>query len=246
MNRNTAERPGRISTQEAILDAAEEVFADSGFHGATTRAISERAQANIALIHYYFGSKENLFETVFARRSEAINEERRARLAELRAQGAMTLDAILDALLRPTITLGRDPARGGAHYARLLVHVASGTDERSRRMTGERYNEIARRFIDEIAVATPGIARGDAVRCYMNAIAIGMSLMAPTGRAEDLSKGTLRDDDVDDTIAAAVCFIAAGTRAIAAAGRSGEDAERCTDNPRGSGEPVFEEEEEKT
>jgi len=222
MDRSTAERSERGTTQEVILDAAEEVFAESGFHGSTTRAISERAQANSALIHYYFGSKENLFEAVFARRSEAINEERRARLAEIHADGTLTLEAILDALLRPTVSLGRDPARGGAHYARLLVHVASGTDERSRRMTGERYNAIAERFIDEIAVVVPGLTRDDTVRCYMNAIAIGMSLMAPTGRAEDLSCGSLSDDDLDAIIADAVRFIAAGIRAIAAPGGGGE------------------------
>lgn len=215
MSRASVQRSDRVPTQEAILDAAEEVFAESGFHGATTRAISERAQANSALIHYYFGSKENLFEAVFARRSEAINEERRARLVKLHADGGVTLEAILDALLRPTVSLGRDPARGGAHYARLLVHVASGTDERSRRMTGERYNEIAGLFIQEIAAVTPGLTRDDTVRCYMNAIAIGMSLMAPTGRAEDLSLGSLSDDDLDAIIAGAVRFIAAGIRATA-------------------------------
>ncbi len=221
-----------MTTQEIILDAAEEVFAESGFHGATTRAIAEKAQANSALIHYYFGNKENLFEAVFARRSEAINEERSARLAEMHRGRAVTLEAVLDALLRPTVSLGRDPARGGAHYARLVVHVASGTDERSRRLTGERYNAIALRFIDEIAAVTPGLSRKDTVRCYMNAIAIGMSLMAPTGRAEDLSKGALRDDDIDAIIDGAVRFIAAGTRAIADAGGHGDGVEEYPGTPR--------------
>lgn len=215
-----------MTTQEMILDAAEVIFAESGFHGATTRAVAGKAQANSALIHYYFGSKENLFEAVFARRSEAINDERRARLAELHRSQAVTLEAVLDALLRPTVSLGRDPARGGEHYARLVVHVASGTDERSLRMTGERYNAIAMLFIDEIAAVVPGLSREEAVRCYMNAIAIGMSLMAPTGRAKDLSHGRLSDNNLDVIIADAVRFIAAGTRALAAssrgAGKQGE------------------------
>jgi len=221
MSRTTAQPSARATVQEVILDAAEQVFADSGFHGATTRAIAECAQANAALIHYYFGSKEALFEAVFARRSEAINEERRARLAASHGAGVVTLEAILDALLRPTVSLGRDPDRGGAHYARLLVHVASGTDERSRRMTGERYNAIARQFIAEIMATVPGLSRGDAVRGYMNAIAIGMSLMAPTGRTEDLSEGALSDRDLDATISGAVRFIAAGIYALATPGGGG-------------------------
>jgi AcrR family transcriptional regulator len=67
----------RQDTQELILDAAEAVFANSGFDGATTRAIAEEAGVNPALIHYHFRSKERLFEAVFARRSEAINARRR-------------------------------------------------------------------------------------------------------------------------------------------------------------------------
>lgn len=206
----------RGATQTAILDAAEQVFAEAGFHGATTRAIAEGAGANAALIHYYFGSKENLYEAVIARRAGAINDERRARLAALHRAGPPGLEALLDALLRPTIALGRDPARGGQHYARLLGHAASGTDARSRRLTGAHYNAIAETFIAEIAAAVPGLTPAGAVRGYLNAIAIGISLMAPTGRAGDLSDGVLDETDLDRLIADAVRFIAAGIRALAA------------------------------
>ena len=62
--RPAEQRLERGEAPDAILDAAEVIFADKGFHGATTRAIAEHAQANAALIHYYFGSKEALYEAV--------------------------------------------------------------------------------------------------------------------------------------------------------------------------------------
>lgn len=213
--RAATQRQDRPDVQDAILDAAEAIFAENGFHGATTRAIGAHAGANAALIHYYFGSKEALYEAVIARRSGAINDERRARLAALHAAGQPTLEQILDALLRPTVALGRDPARGGAQYARLLGHAATGTDERSRRLTGAHYNAIARVFIDEIAATVPGLDRNAAVRAYLNTIAVAISLMAPTGRAQDLSDGTLPADNVDEIIGQTVRFIAAGIRALA-------------------------------
>ncbi len=49
------------ATSEAILNAAREVFTGKGYDGAGTREIAERAQANVALISCYFGSKEGLF-----------------------------------------------------------------------------------------------------------------------------------------------------------------------------------------
>ena len=215
MARSAQIRPERGEVPEAILDAAEVVFAENGFHGATTRAIGEGAKANAALIHYYFGSKEALYEAVIARRAGAINDERRARLAALHARGKPTLEQVLDALLRPTVTLGRDPSRGGAHYARLLGHAAAGTDARSRRLTGAHYNAIARLFIDELSATVPGLSPRAAVRGYLNAISIGISLMAPTGRVQDLSDGADADDDLEEIIAGAVRFIAAGLRALA-------------------------------
>ena len=157
-----------------------------------------------------------MYEAVIARRSGTINDERRALLGRLHAERRLTLETLLDALLRPTVSLGRDPSRGGAHYARLLGHAASGTDERSRRVTGTNYNAVARLFIDELAAEVPGLSRDAAVRGYLYAINIGIALMAPTGRVQDLSGGTLGDDNVEEIIADAVRFLAAGIRAMAA------------------------------
>ncbi len=205
----------RRDSQEAILDAAEVVFAESGFHGATTRAIAEGAGTNVALIHYYFGTKDALFETVFARRAGAINAERTARLDALHARGRPSLEQVLDALLRPTVALGHDPDRGGAHYARLVAHVAQGSDARSRRLTAAAYDAIAHRFIDEIAATVPGLSRAQAVHAYLNTIAIGIALMAPTGRAQGLlAPHPAPSEPLDTVLARAVRFVAAGIRAL--------------------------------
>ncbi len=54
--------PGTPTT--AILDAARRLFADNGFSGTSTRRIAEAAKVNLAMIHYYFGSKELLYRRV--------------------------------------------------------------------------------------------------------------------------------------------------------------------------------------
>lgn len=53
-------------TRLAILRAAKTEFAGKGFSGARMSSIAEKAKANQALIHYYFGSKENLYKEVLA------------------------------------------------------------------------------------------------------------------------------------------------------------------------------------
>lgn len=55
-------RPGAPETREQLLAAARQEFAAKGFRGATTRAIAEAAEVDIALIAHYFGDKQGLFD----------------------------------------------------------------------------------------------------------------------------------------------------------------------------------------
>jgi TetR/AcrR family transcriptional regulator len=52
-------------TETLILDAARKVFLENGFDGTTMQKISDEAGINKALLHYYFRSKDRLFEAVF-------------------------------------------------------------------------------------------------------------------------------------------------------------------------------------
>lgn len=52
-----------------ILSAAEQLFAEKGFEGTTVRDIAHMAGVNLAMISYYFGSKEKLFEALVEYRS---------------------------------------------------------------------------------------------------------------------------------------------------------------------------------
>jgi len=57
----------RRETEEAFLDAAERLLVSVGHAGITTRALAEEAGANHGLVHYYFGSMENLLARVLER-----------------------------------------------------------------------------------------------------------------------------------------------------------------------------------
>ncbi len=54
------------NTENQILNAAREVFISKGYEGARMQEIADHAGINKALLHYYFRSKENLFEAVFS------------------------------------------------------------------------------------------------------------------------------------------------------------------------------------
>ncbi|MEU9591641.1 TetR family transcriptional regulator [Streptomyces sp. NPDC048219] len=54
-------RPGETRTREAILGAARVCFAERGFDGTSLRRIAETAGVDQALVHHFYGTKENLF-----------------------------------------------------------------------------------------------------------------------------------------------------------------------------------------
>jgi AcrR family transcriptional regulator len=60
-------QPQRSTTAEAILDAAERLLVEVGHAGISTRRLAAEAGANQGLVHYYFGSMDELFVQVLER-----------------------------------------------------------------------------------------------------------------------------------------------------------------------------------
>src|SRR5215216_119003 len=60
------------TADEALLDAAERLLVDVGYAGITTRRLAEEAGVNHGLVHYYFGSNENLLVRALERFTERL------------------------------------------------------------------------------------------------------------------------------------------------------------------------------
>ena len=71
----------RQQTEEAFLDAAERLLVEVGHGGVTTRALAQAAGANQGLVHYYFGSMENLLARVLERFTDRLITRQRAMYA---------------------------------------------------------------------------------------------------------------------------------------------------------------------
>jgi AcrR family transcriptional regulator len=105
----------REGTRRRILDAARRLFSDLGYDQVTMRMIAAEADANIALINRYFGSKRDLFAEVLAMQGrfpgvlEGPEEELPRRLAEYVAerlrsdQGSVVLAALIRSSSAPEI-----------------------------------------------------------------------------------------------------------------------------------------------
>ncbi|MDP9188929.1 MAG: TetR/AcrR family transcriptional regulator [Actinomycetota bacterium] len=74
----TARQPARrAETEEAFLDAAERLLIELGYAQISTRRLAQEARANHGLVHYYFGSMENLFVRVLERFTDRLIRRQR-------------------------------------------------------------------------------------------------------------------------------------------------------------------------
>ncbi len=74
------------TTKDELLDSAEKLFAQEGYHGTSVRAITKEAGAHLASINYHFGSKEKLLKEVLERRLIPINQDRLKMLDDILKQ----------------------------------------------------------------------------------------------------------------------------------------------------------------
>jgi AcrR family transcriptional regulator len=211
----SVENTDGASRFDAILDAAEQVFAVSGYTGATMREIAETAQVAQGLIHYHFDNKETLFEKMIGRRTGEINSKRAVLLEELFQQNERPeLVQVVDTLFRPSIENGMELDRDGGAFARILVACYASPDPRIQKLVEKNYNPIAQTFIDALMKVEPRLTRADAVWAYMFAISVGTTMMAKTGRSARLSDGECDDGDSEALLNRIVPFVCGGIQAL--------------------------------
>lgn len=61
-----------LNTEQVILEAAEAEFLEKGYGNAKMMAIAKRANVAHSMLHYYFRSKENLFQTIFLKKAQML------------------------------------------------------------------------------------------------------------------------------------------------------------------------------
>src|SRR6478752_3282152 len=90
--------------REQIIETAMQLFAEKGFEGASIRDIAEKASVNVAMVNYYFGTKEKLFEKIIEYKSSAT----RGLLDEILHNASLTpirkIEAIIDSYIEKLFT----------------------------------------------------------------------------------------------------------------------------------------------
>ncbi|MGQ0653502.1 MAG: TetR/AcrR family transcriptional regulator [Betaproteobacteria bacterium] len=206
--------------RERILDRAERLFAQRGYHGTSLREVARACGMRQSHVQYHYGSKESLFRAVFERRVLPMNRLRLERLAAAEVRGGRPdARAVVRALVEPIVLLSRQGRGGAKLYPQLVAQILNDPQAHARRISREFNDPVARAAIASLKRAVPQISQGDLAWCYVFAVGAMVSAVSGTGRVGQLSGGRADPDDVNRILALLVPFVAGGLRAAAAEGR---------------------------
>jgi len=196
-------------TRAKILDAAEELFGARGFDAVSLREITERAEVTLALASYHFGTKDQLFEDVVARRAAILGEERLARLAAL---DHPDVESILDAFMAPMFDRATSGEAGWADYFRVLSRLGDGN--RWLDILTRHFDTTARTFLDALQKARPGADRAIVVRGFTMMLNLMLTTVSQHGRLDRLTGGAARAADLRAAYAPLLTFVVAGFNSV--------------------------------
>jgi AcrR family transcriptional regulator len=201
-----------LETRARILDAAERLFAERGFEGASVRDIAQEAGVHVAQVNFHGGSKEDLFFTVVSRRAGELSDLRLAALAQLKAGGGVSLRGLIACFIRPYL---EKAAHGGSQwlaYARLIAHVSA--DPRWRAISQACFDPVAAQFAAEIATVNPGVDRRRIAAAMVFSVSAMLSLSTSRWRIDALAGEAALPGDILDLEDYLVEFCTAGLTSV--------------------------------
>ncbi len=213
MRKNT--RAPQATSREKLILSAERLFSVRGFDGVSVRDIANNAKVNSALLGYYFGGKAGLLAEVYTRHCEPLRRERGRLLDAYRAEAkSLTVEAVLDAFIRPSLEANQGTEQGRS-FSRLRAILLAENSMLLEQLVAENFDETSRTFVKAFCECLPHLKIEDVLwRFHFLLGGIYYTALGPH-RIHILSNGKCNPSDPDAAREELIRFAAAGFRAPA-------------------------------
>ena len=222
--RATVGRPrktdGNIDSADRILDAAEDLFSKRGFDGVTMREVAILANVDAALAHYYFATKQGLFDAVLERRAELVFSERMEVFDAYEATHGdkATVEGAVAAFVIPLLERARNGDEGWKNYFRLIALVNNDASHVAPSIMSY-FDPLVHRLITVVKRALPDTREEELFWCFHFLTGALTLALSRTGRLDRVSGGLCRSDDLASIEPRMVEYCAAGFRSVCTQGK---------------------------
>lgn len=149
-----------LDAKEKILEVARDLFAHNGYEVTSLRAITAKAEVNLASVNYHFGSKVKLIAEILSQAFRPLTEARlnlleKAVLASHPQKP--TLEAVLEAFIRPCLEMCSDPSKETT--VKLFERALAEEKEVFAQVIERDINPSILKFSDAFAKALPDVPR---------------------------------------------------------------------------------------
>jgi AcrR family transcriptional regulator len=220
--REKSNRPGRPTRQvgttdkrDQILDAAEALFAQFGFHGVTVRQVTSEANVDVALVYYYFENKRALFDAVLLRRATIVNTVRLELVenANFEPEDECAIEKLVAAFVDPIYSYLATGDSGWRHYFALIAQINNAPEWGAQVMPGF-FDPVAQKLMEKLRKVMPGVEDDDLFWGFDFLSGALAHTLAGTGRIDRLSGGLCLSSDYVSIQAQLPRYIAAGFRQL--------------------------------
>jgi AcrR family transcriptional regulator len=174
-SRSASVRPTTsASSRDAILDAAERLFAERGARAVSLREINAAAGFSPTALYHHFRTRDALMKALLGRRRPAILERRKEMLTRLSLNPRPSLYEIIEAMVRPmAVPLLQDPVRGNLTL-RVLARLYFERDY----LTREAIEEGIKCFLPHLKTALPNIPEPILIQRWLLAAELTVQALA--------------------------------------------------------------------
>ncbi|MBC3767837.1 TetR/AcrR family transcriptional regulator [Neptunicella marina] len=202
-----------ITTKTEILDAAEVLFAEHGFADTSLRAITTKANVNLASVNYHFGSKKMLIQEVLKRYLDILAPVLENQLIDLTQRVKQpTMDQVFDSLVAPLLLLNKSRKNGTAIFVQLLGRGYSESQGHLRKYIQNYYGSVLKRFVHTVHLAAPHLDDSEIFWRLHFAIGTFVFTMASSKALSEIADADYQQQvSIEDIIHRLIPYIAAGT-----------------------------------
>lgn len=205
----------REASIERILDAAEQLFAEYGYHGVTLKDVAKRVGVSSTLIHYHFSGKDSIYEAIWARKAPLSVRNRLEAMRRYAAEvgDAVTVEGALHAWIDADLNVQIENEAYWASFGKIAAQANSAAGWGAEKMTNY-FNPVVIALIELLKKAMPECDEQTLLWGYHFLSGAMTHNMARTGRLDELTHGQCSSDDFVGIREHMATFMAAGFKAI--------------------------------